>query len=287
MARRRKEPKTGKADRDVVSAEPAPDLPALYRRVVEANRYLPVPKEEQSFVGDGDFRAIGAEFLELFIRYGGLRPDCDVLDLGCGIGRMAVPLTQYLSPAASYTGVDVNRHGLTWCRRHISRIYPNFGFHHVDYHNELYNPSGKKLLWESPLPFAPASFDFIIATSVFTHLSRQELKAYFRQLATVLRPGGRLFATFFLIDDVAVEAMGRPGARLAFPVRDGVNLVNAAGLPGGSAVAVRSDYLDALLIGNALSHCQPPLRGTWSGAVGGVTYQDVVVAEKPAAPGEA
>ncbi len=248
--------------------------------MVEANRFLPVPKAEQSFVGDGDFRAIGAEFLELFIRYGGLRPEWDVLDLGCGIGRMAIPLTQYLGPNSRYVGIDVNRAGVTWCRRRITRVYPNFVFRHVDYQNPLYNPAGKKLPWESPLPFEPESFDFVIATSVFTHLSRHEAKTYFQQVAGILRPGGRLFATFFLLDDEAVAAMGQGRSRLNFQVREGWNMFEAQGLPARSATAFRSEFVARLLSGNGLKPCGRFLRGSWSGVEGGVTYQDVIVAER-------
>lgn len=274
--------KTGSA---VEGAAAAPDLPALYRRIVESNRYLPIPKAEQTFVGDGDFRAIGAEFLEHFIRHGGLRPDDDVLDLGCGIGRMAVPLTQYLSPDASYVGVDVNRQGLAWCRRRISKTYPNFFFRHIDYNNPLYNPAGKAFPWEDPLPFEAGSFDFVIATSLFTHLSRQEFKSFSRQLALLLRPGGRLFATFFLLDEVSIEAMGQGGTRLTFPDASERMMAGAVGHPPGSAVAFQRDYVERILDATGFSVVQPTLRGGWSGAAGDLTYQDVVVAERrPGSP---
>ncbi|MEQ8813436.1 MAG: class I SAM-dependent methyltransferase [Thalassobaculum sp.] len=280
MARRRRKAEIADTGSAVGEAVAAPDIPALYRRVVESNRFLPIPKAEQSFVGDGDFRAIGAEFLEHFIRHGGLRPDSDVLDYGCGIGRMALPLTQYLSPGASYVGVDVNRQGLAWCRRRISKVYPNFTFRHVDYSNPLYNPSGKASPWEHPLPFAAGSFDFVIATSVFTHLSRHDFKSLVRQLSSLLRTGGRLFATFFLLDDVSVEAMGRGGARLTFPDAGARMTAGAVGHPPGSAVAFRRDYVESILEGNGFSVGKPLLRGTWSGAGGGLTYQDVIVAER-------
>nr|MEC9419338.1 class I SAM-dependent methyltransferase [Pseudomonadota bacterium] len=37
------------------------------------NRFLPVPPSEDNFVGDGDYLAIGTEFLGHFIDLGGLR----------------------------------------------------------------------------------------------------------------------------------------------------------------------------------------------------------------------
>ncbi len=63
---------------------------------IEHNRFMPAPPADTVFVGDGDYRAIGAEFLRHVVEIGGLAPDARVLDVGCGIGRLAVPLTQYL-----------------------------------------------------------------------------------------------------------------------------------------------------------------------------------------------
>ena len=59
------------------------------------------------FFGGGPFNEIGEEFFRHFVELGGLKPDERVLDLGCGIGGMAVPLTRYLSERGSYKGFDV------------------------------------------------------------------------------------------------------------------------------------------------------------------------------------
>ena len=48
-------------------------------------------------VGGGDFRAVGQKFLHLFTELADLQPDERVLDIGCGCGRIAFPLTEYLS----------------------------------------------------------------------------------------------------------------------------------------------------------------------------------------------
>src|SRR5271169_1165176 len=54
----------------------------------------------------GDFVSVGREFLAYFRNLGYLRPDQRVLDVLCGPGRMAIPLTGYLSAQGSYEGVD-------------------------------------------------------------------------------------------------------------------------------------------------------------------------------------
>ncbi len=77
----------------------------------------------------GEFRATGEEFLTYFIEIGGLRPSDRVLDVGCGVGRMAVPLTRYLSPEGRYEGFDVMANAVEWCQRHITPRFPLVPLH--------------------------------------------------------------------------------------------------------------------------------------------------------------
>ncbi len=41
----------------------------------------------------------------------------NVLEVGCGIGRDAIPLTQILSPNANYTGIDIIGRSIEWCQK--------------------------------------------------------------------------------------------------------------------------------------------------------------------------
>ena len=50
----------------------------------------------------------------------GLRPGLDVLELGCGVGRGAIPLIDILGLDGSYVGVDVMGPSIAWCRQSIS-----------------------------------------------------------------------------------------------------------------------------------------------------------------------
>ncbi|WP_275042738.1 SAM-dependent methyltransferase [Azospirillum baldaniorum] len=109
-----------------------------------------MPPPDRVFIGDGDFRAIGAEFLRHFVRVGGLKPKHRVLEIGCGIGRMAVPLTQYLD--SSYDGVDIVEDGIRWCAETITPAYPEFRFRTLDVANALYNPGGAEDAAQTRLP---------------------------------------------------------------------------------------------------------------------------------------
>ncbi len=247
------------------------------QRHVAANRFLPVPPSERQFVGDGDFREIGAEFLGHFIRIGGLAPHERVLDIGCGLGRMAVPLTQYLAPDRRiYDGVDVVADGIDWCAEAITPVYPNFRFRHLDHFHPLYNQGGAKLSAPLRLPFEDGSFDFIILTSVLTHLLRDETAAYAREIRRLLAPGGRCFATLFLINDEVRRHLAQPGAaRLTFdPTAEGPEFF-ADGANPTAAVA----FDEAFLLGLAAEAGLRPIGGLryggWCGRRPASHYQDI------------
>ena len=179
-----------------------------------------IPPRRRQFVGRGDFAATGEEFLAHFLELAGLAPADRVLEVGCGIGRMARPLARFLDPAqGSYEGFDVDREGIGWCRRAYARRHPNFRFQVADLYNRRYHPGGQHSASEYRFPYDDASFDLVIATSVFTHLLEQEADHYLAETARVLAPGGRLFATFFVLDDDSRGGDLRGHRRAAVPRR--------------------------------------------------------------------
>jgi ubiquinone/menaquinone biosynthesis C-methylase UbiE len=169
--------------------------------LIDSARGLDLPPHRlRQFIGDGDFTAVGEEHLRYFIKYGKLRSDHKVLDVGCGIGRMALPLTRYLSAQSEYYGFDPTAQSVEWCTEHIASRYPNFHFEVADLHNDVYNPLGKYNSENFRFPYPDDSFDFIFLTSVFTHLFPDAMKNYFSEISRVLGKGGRSFITYFLVN---------------------------------------------------------------------------------------
>ena len=265
---------------------PAPDRLIDEDRVrwliesVRGNRFLPQPPSINVFVGDGDFRAIGSEFLGHFIRIGGLREDSRVLDIGCGIGRMAVPLTQYLDPQAGrYDGIDPVDDGIGWCQRTITPVYPNFAFHRLDIAHELYNPNGKISGKALALPFPDRHFDFVIMTSVVTHLPPAEVLVYLAEVRRILVPGGRLFMTAFVVDRIAAaNENGRRDPRLAFRRYGESPCWFVPNQPPLAAVGFEDGFLDMALRRAGLSVALKSL-GHWRGTNAG-HHQDFIVAKR-------
>jgi glycosyltransferase involved in cell wall biosynthesis len=121
----------------------------LYRSLLSGGALdVPHPSKEMISVGEGDFKAIGEEFVQYFIELCGLKPNERILDVGSGIGRMAIPLTNYLDKNGSYEGLDIVKTEIDWCRKNISSIYPNFQFLLTDIYNKRYNIRGKYIAAE-------------------------------------------------------------------------------------------------------------------------------------------
>ncbi len=252
--------------------------------LLRRGRYGPLtPPRRLAFVGDGDFEQTGAQFLGYFRDLGGLRPGARVLDVGCGIGRMALPLTGFLD-GGSYAGFDVGRPMVRWCQRNITTRWPDFEFAWAPVYNGKYNPFGTVSGTEFRFPYPDASFDFAFATSLFTHLLHDEMRHYLVETARVLEPGGSCLLTFFLLtpEAEAEVAAGRAMLDLRHPIAGG-GATTAPAQPE-EAVAYPAEWVRKLMAEAGLRIREPIHRGLWANAPGGLTLQDIVVAERVPAP---
>lgn len=144
------------------------------------------------------------EIVELVRNYAGLNANSAVLDLGCGIGRVAYGLTKVLGPDGRYVGVDIVERAITWMQKEYAHQHPHFTFYHLDVHNSAYNPGGKKKTDEIDFDFLGGQkFDQVVLVSLFTHLYPAHVQHYLKLIREVLKPEGKLFATVFLNDAFA------------------------------------------------------------------------------------
>jgi SAM-dependent methyltransferase len=146
------------------------------------------------------FRRIGLGSVRLLLRHVGLQPTDRILDVGSGIGRVALPLTHYLSESGSYAGLEPVSSAVQWCTSNITPTNPNFTFDHVDLHNAMYNPEGTVDPLTFRFPYEAASFDVVFLFSVFTHMQPDAVDHYLAEIQRVLVPGGRLLASVFVMD---------------------------------------------------------------------------------------
>ncbi len=237
-----------------------------------------VPPRRLNFVGGTDFEAVGQEFLAYFRELGGLRPEHAVLDVGCGVGRMAVPLTQFLTQG-KYEGFDIVRRGIRWCTHAIARRFANFRFRHANIYNKHYNPFGTIRASSFRFPYDDQSFDFVFATSVFTHMLPADAANYLHEIARVLKADGRALITVFLMNQESETLMRAGGSVLAFRrLSDGCWTVSDD--DPEAAIAYDETRMVALFEAAGLKIISPIRYGRWPGPREHTSYQDLVIVGK-------
>jgi SAM-dependent methyltransferase len=147
----------------------------------KTNPNRPIPSSEsmkrvgaatkKAFISAGDFLT-EAISNALFDRGFTITPETTVLDWGCGVGRVAFPLSQRFK--MKLYGCDVDQTAIDFINK------KNAGF------------SAFKSEYEPPLLFKDNFFDMVYAFSVFTHLPADAEKVWLKELYRITRPGALL-----------------------------------------------------------------------------------------------
>ena len=184
------------------------------------------------------------------------RRDGDWLDFGCGCGRLARPLIESGAPG-TYSGVDVDARQIAWASRNLAGRFT------------VMRP-------EPPLALSDASFDVVLAISIFTHLDEAKQFAWLSEIRRVLRAGGVLVATT-LSPELAAGVPGLTGEELARLSETGFLAVDH----GASTFNEKSTFHGRMYLEKAWS---PYLRLRSHEPRGFVSYQDLAVWERAPGP---
>lgn len=237
----------------------------------------PMPFRLFHNVGGGDFHELGRRYFGFFKEATGLVPSDHVLDIGCGAGRLAFALSEYLDDGGRYTGFDVSRRALGWARRHVAGKAP-FDFIHAPVASREYTSRGEAAA-RYRFPVSDASVDHALAISLFSHLLAGDAAHYLREAGRVLRPGGRLFMTGFIVDAAARERLDRGEASLTLVQYDDTSWVADRKAPE-RAIGYDAAAFSGWAAKAGLRLAEPIQPGHWSRAAPHGEYQDRLVLER-------
>ena len=250
----------------------------------------PIPPSDLRFMGETreGFLAVGEAVRADLAATVGLGSQETVVDVGAGYGRLAHALLRDRDFAGRYVGFDVLERHMGWCEDHLGApTVGRFSFRHLDVRNDRYNPDGAMPADEMRLELPDASADVVVATSLFTHMYGDEIRRYLAEMRRILTPGGRLYATFLILDEDARAAVvaGRAGYRFGVTL-DEHTLAYSDDDPL-RAIAFDRAWLDDVLAGAGLRLRQPVRHGRWgrpdtppsADGDGATGWQDLVVAQ--------
>jgi ubiquinone/menaquinone biosynthesis C-methylase UbiE len=119
------------------------------------------------------------DFRERQLNLARIAPGEAVLDVGCGTGTLAIAAARRVGDQGTMQGVDPSPELVARARKKARRAGVDVAF---------------TVARGEQLPVADSSFDVVLSTLVFHHLSHDALRASVAEIRRVLKPGGRLLA---------------------------------------------------------------------------------------------
>jgi SAM-dependent methyltransferase len=237
------------------------------------------PKHMWTMVGGGEnFIEEGRALVDSFIERKYINPYCSVLDIGCGLGKHAIHLAAYLKLPGNYEGFDVEPLRIYWCNKAIAARHDNVHFQHFAIHSALYNPSGNNRADNHQFPYESEKFDFVFLGSVFTHMFDSDVRNYIGEIARVLKPGGRCWASFYLTNETTKQNIAAGTSAFTFAIPHRGCWIEMAD-PPDAAVAHEESRVLEMIAAAGLTPGEPISYGAWSRSR--QQSQDIIVFGKP------
>ena len=239
-----------------------------------------LPPKAHMFTGAPlDFAASGRRTLETICSITDANPSSHILDVGCGIGRLAIAMPDFLDENGGYEGFDIVPDGIEWCKQHIVGPHDNIHFTLADVYNKEYNPKGRMQPADYQFPYEDETFDVAVLLSVFTHMLPPDVDRYVGEIARVLKTNGRICASYSIITPESLQLMTSGRGSVHFKYNLGSHWIHSKKVPE-LGVAYDERYLRGLYSKHGLSDPPDIYFGRWCGRSMGLDIQDVVVATK-------
>lgn len=152
------------------------DLVGAYRKWIRQPKSRRPSAEEMKRAIGGQFEPYGQIEVDM-LRFFGLADHATLIDVGCGCGRLAIPLSK--THQGAYLGTDVVPDFVEFARETCKR--PDWRFEAVD---------------SLQIPAPDESADMVCFFSVLTHLLHEQSYLYLEEAKRVLKPNGRIVFSF-------------------------------------------------------------------------------------------
>jgi ubiquinone/menaquinone biosynthesis C-methylase UbiE len=162
------------------------------------------------------WRGSEPDYRQKTVELAGLRTGEAVLDVGCGTGTLAIAAKRRVGPTGRVFGLDASPEMLSRARKKATETGTEIDF---------------QMASAEALPFSEATFDVVLSTTVFHCLPDRARRLCIREMARVLKPGGRLLLIDFGGSKQERRSLiGHLRAHRDFDVFDLIATINESGL---------------------------------------------------------
>jgi ubiquinone/menaquinone biosynthesis C-methylase UbiE len=189
-----------------------------------------------------------------------------VLEIGCAVGRLAIPVSRIVRPPGGYLGIDIIRDSIDWCSKNITGRFPHFRFHFENVASQIHNPAGSKDPAATVIPLPDHCVDKLFLSSVFTHMFPDGVDNYLREFQRVLKPMGVALSTMFLLNSGSRRAIQSEKTSWKFAHEyqsSGCCWVDSSEYPEGAVAYDEASYL-AMIRHHGMDLLKPVIYGTWA-----------------------
>lgn len=215
-----------------------------------------------------------------------LKPHHKILEVGCGCGRVATSLRNFIKKPGAYYGLDVVPELIENAKMQIQN--PLFHFTCMNVYSHMYNPDPKALKPEKVrFPYQDNFFDIVFLVSVFTHMIPPSIETYTKEIARVIKTKGKCLVTIFSLQNNPSYLKTKWGEK--FPIET-LHVLKSNTQKENfrvthldepeTAVMYDLNYVLQLFGKNGMKLIGKPYFGQWSGNPCGLTHQDVLILEK-------
>ena len=149
----------------------------IYLSLMQEEEYKYVPEYRQNLVCTSGYFDLARKYFGKYV-VNLLRPEYKVLDLGCGVLRVGLPIIKYLDES-NYYGFDISEHRLSEAKQEVSD-------------NNLFLKNPKLTHKWSDINL---KFDFILCFQVFIHLDDEILDDVLYKISSSLKDDGVCIAS--------------------------------------------------------------------------------------------
>lgn len=128
-----------------------------------------------------------------------------IVDFGCGYGKIAPISVFFTYPEGEYLGIDILDSCINSCNQKYLHL-PRAKFHLSRDFNAAYSArqqgaADKNASYGEDWPVTAESIDVVIAISVFTHLQEAEAFGYISKIYSILKPNALAILTFHIVEE--------------------------------------------------------------------------------------